>query len=252
MKKILICLTLTSTLIAGCQLFKEEKVQKKYTFEKVVDPINYTEKIKTLDEDKNIVIKEYSSNITLDYTDIENQPMIGTKNAPVSILVFGDYYDDNTQKWYQNVYPKIVHKYVYSKEVKIYFINLQKSSNSAKLAGLVSELMYKEGRLPFIDYHNRIINLVAESYKVNNPIITNEKYLENVTLNQIQGIDQNRVIAGLKSQSLIDELKKDELIAEKHRVNSTPTIIVNNEKIIAEDGNYPSFIEVEEAINKCK
>ncbi|MDF2607488.1 MAG: dihydroneopterin aldolase [Bacillales bacterium] len=252
MKKLLIYLTVTTSLLTGCQSFKEEKVKKKYIFEEIKEQTNYTDKIKKMNEDKDIIIKEYSPDITLNKSDIENQPMIGTKNAPISILVFGDYYDSNTHKWYQEVYPKIVHKYVYSKEVKIYFINLQKSSNSAKLAGVASELMYKEGRLSFIDYHNRIINLVAQSYKEDNPIITNEKYLENIILNQIQGIDQKRVIAGLKSQSTIDELRKDELISEKHRINNTPSIIVNNETIFAKDGNYPSFKEVEDAINKCK
>lgn len=155
---------------------------------------------------------------------IEGQPVLGHADAPVTVVEFGDFKCPSCKVWGETVFQQLVTDYIDKGDVKFSYINVLFHGEESELASLAAESIYKQNPERYWDFHKQ---LFAAQPKVEHDTawVTEEK------LNEIAAatsdIDVAKFKEDIKSQPVIDEVKKDTEMVEDYNVQFTPSIMVN-------------------------
>jgi protein-disulfide isomerase len=167
-----------------------------------------------------------NSNAASHQIDYSNQPFLGKKSAPVSIIEFGDYKCPNCKNFSANVVPIIQKELVDTGKAKFYFMNDSFINVDSERAAQFAESVYQElGNDTFWKFHELL-------YKKQNPNdekvdVLTEKYLTD-TLKQVASqADVDKVVKNFEAKKSYAAWKKDMNYADKLGVSGTPTLFVN-------------------------
>jgi protein-disulfide isomerase len=163
--------------------------------------------------------------------DYSNQPFLGEKSAPVSIIEFGDYKCPNCKNFDETVVPIIQKELVDTGKAKFYFMNDSfinvDSERSAKYAESVYAVL---GNDMFWKFHDLLFKKQPEDTKYEKIDLFDEKFL-NETLKEVASeSDVNKVVEHFQAKKSDDAWKKDMDYAGELGVTGTPTIFVNGKK----------------------
>jgi protein-disulfide isomerase len=162
---------------------------------------------------------------TIDYS---NEPFLGDKSAPVSIIEFGDYKCPNCKNFAANVVPIIQKDLIDTGKAKLYFMNdafiYDDSFRSAKFA----ESVYQElGNKTFWKFHELLYKKQPEDGKYEKMDIYDEKFLTDVLKEVASDSDVKKVVANFRAKKSDAAFNKDMKYVEKLGVTGTPTIFVD-------------------------
>lgn len=73
---------------------------------------------------------------------LENQPLIGDPDAPVTIVAFEDFKCPVCKQFEEDVYPQIVNELVETGQANMYFMNFQFIGPDSTTAGIAGECAY--------------------------------------------------------------------------------------------------------------
>lgn len=167
--------------------------------------------------------------------ELDRQPFIGDKDAPITLIEFGDYKCPSCANWSNVVYPDLYNDYISTGKAKLYFINLQFLAPDSRLAGIAGEAIYKQNKEAFWDYNKAIFANQPDESKT----WATHDYLVNLVKENVKGIDYEKFKKDLKNYNYFDEVKIDYDIATAQNVTGTPTVFVNGVK--SEDPSYDSI-----------
>ncbi|MCW5212471.1 thioredoxin domain-containing protein [Desulfobulbus sp. TB] len=160
--------------------------------------------------------------------DITGSPFLGTKNAPVTLVVFSEF-----QCHFCNKVPPILYKLLrYNiNNIKIVFKHLplnfiHKQSRSAALATIAA---HEQGK--FWEMHDA---LFATADNLNQETI--KKAAADIDL------DMERFQKDWNSSATKQKLKKDMIDATKADVNGTPTLFINGRQVKRRGSNIPQMM----------
>ncbi|PEA55279.1 hypothetical protein CON64_07740 [Bacillus pseudomycoides] len=104
---------------------------------------------------------------------VEDQPVIGDPNAPITIVEFFDLKCPPCLQWKKNTFPILKKKYIDTKKAKIVFINspLKSHGEDAYLGAIALEAAYKQNKDSFINLADELFNYQETPDK---PWITND------------------------------------------------------------------------------
>ena len=148
-------------------------------------------------------------------------PFLGSSNAYLTIIEFGNYQCDECQKWFQETRPIIMTEYVEQGEINMIFIDTQLTKN-IPLASFASYCANDQKK--YWDYHD-----VLFQNSIENEIDVN-------LLKQFAtelGLDVDSFEECLDSGKYEKKIKFSTYEAKKNGINRLPTFI-----IIDSDGNY--------------
>ena len=159
-----------------------------------------------------------------DVSDSKNLVVLGSNNAPVKIKIFSSFTCPHCADFHINVIPKIKKNYVDSGKVQLIFIDFPldlAAFNASKLVHCLNE--------------NKQMEFLDIIYKNQNKW-TKGSNIEEINKN-LKEIVENLGISSVE----FDKCLNDEIIADKilngridgnskYTINSTPTIIINEEK----------------------
>jgi protein-disulfide isomerase len=170
-------------------------------------------------------VEKTTTKETIDYS---NQPFLGEKSAPVSIIEFGDYKCPNCKNFAENVVPVIQKELVDTGKAKLYFMNdafiFDDSFRSAKFA----ESVYQElGNETFWKFHELLYKKQPEDPKAEKTDIYDEKFLVDILKQVASDSDVNKVVKNFRAKKSDAAFNKDMEYAGKLGVTGTPTIFVN-------------------------
>lgn len=96
-------------------------------------------------QEKRVVHEAKSHKSLTAQINIENQPIIGDPNAPVTMVEFFDLKCPFCLEWKKEVFPKLKEKYIDTHKAKIVFINapLKQHGKDAYLGALALEAAYR-------------------------------------------------------------------------------------------------------------
>jgi protein-disulfide isomerase len=162
--------------------------------------------------------------------DYSNQPYLGKKSAPVSIIEFGDYKCPNCKNFATTLVPIIEKELVDTGKAKFYFMNdsfiYTDSIRSAKFA----ESVYKElGNAAFWKFHELLYKKQPAESKYEKMDVYTEEFLTNTLKEVASDTDVQKVVKNFQAKGSDAAWKKDMDYAEKLGVTGTPTIFVNGE-----------------------
>lgn len=160
--------------------------------------------------------------------DYSNEPFLGNKSAPVSIIEFGDYKCPNCKNFAENIVPIIQKDVIDPGKAKFYFFNDSFINDDSITAAKFAESVYAElGNDTFWKFHELLYKNQPEDPKYEKMNVYDEKFLVNV-LNQVANAnDVKKVTDDFEAKKSDAAWKKDMNYAEKLGVSGTPTIFIN-------------------------
>ncbi len=172
--------------------------------------------------------QEKTKSTEIDYS---NQPFLGEKSAPVSIIEFGDYKCPNCKNFDKDVVPIIQKELVDTGKAKFYFMNDSfinvDSTRSAKFA----ESVFQElGNETFWKFHDLLFEKQPEDTKYEKIDLFTEDFLVDTLKEVASGVDVDKVVKNFQDKKSEKAWNKDMDYAKKLGVTGTPTVFVNGEK----------------------
>jgi len=163
-----------------------------------------------------------------------NFVMLGNSDAPVKIKIFSSLTCPHCANFHIEVVPKIVKNYVDSGSVQLIFIDFpldQAAFNASKLLNCIDQ----KKQIEFLD-------IIYEDQ---------EKWTSGIDLNEINnnlkkivknlGIDSDQFNKCLNNDVISDKILNGRIEAQKkYSINSTPTIVINEEKF-NKNGNFKNI-----------
>ncbi len=170
---------------------------------------------------------------------LDSQPMMGSENASVTVVEFGDYRCPYCKQFDQNVFPKLKENYIDDGEVKFYFINFPILGPGSTLGAEAGECMQEQSPESFWDFHHTLYDRQGpESTRW----ITEELVTEIAT--DVSNVSSSEFKQCLDRGSISTEVQKDESIARGNGLSGTPSIFVNGKRVEA------SWESVKDAVEK--
>lgn len=75
--------------------------------------------------------------------DVTGQPSLGEKDAPVTVVEFGDFKCPSCKTWSEKIYPKLVNDYIETGQVKFSFVSVLFHGEESTLASIAAESVYE-------------------------------------------------------------------------------------------------------------
>jgi len=160
--------------------------------------------------------------------------VLGNSDAPVKIKIFSSLTCPHCANFHIEVVPKIVKNYVNTGSVQLIFIDFpldQAAFNAAKLLNCIDQ----KKQIEFLD------TIYENQKKWTNGVDLNEinNNLKKIVKNL--GIDSNQFKKCLNNDVISDKILNGRIEAQKkYSINSTPTIVINEEKF-NKNGNFKNI-----------
>jgi protein-disulfide isomerase len=176
------------------------------------------------------------SSTTAAELDLEGQPMLGSENASVTVVEFGDYRCPYCARFEQATVSKLKDQYIDKGEVKFYFINFAFLGEGSHKAALAAECVYEQDKKQYWDYHQAIYDNQGPETE---DWVT-EDLLMDLAREHTEGLDYGELERCIENEETLQEVRSDRELARTNAVDSTPTVFVNGKKI---QGNSFSAIK---------
>jgi len=147
---------------------------------------------------------------------IDDDPIKGNKDAPVTIIEFSDFQCPYCSKFYMQILPQLEENYIKTGKVRFIYKDFPLSFHPlAQKTAEAAECADEQGK--FWEYHNKIFS--------------DQQYLSMQNLKQWAydlNLDTNKFNNCLDSGQMFSEVQKDLKDGEAHGVSGTPAFFVNN------------------------
>lgn len=187
-----------------------------------------------------VILSDTESEPTTTTTDekvnIENQPTLGKTDAPVTIVEFGDFKCPACKAWGEEILPKLLNDYIDNGKVKFSYVNVLFHGEESKLAALAAESVLKRSPDQYWKFHKTLFENQPNN---DSEWITLDKLLE--ISEDISGISTVQLEEDVKSEKENAEVIRDTKLVEKHNINRTPTIVIND-TIISDPFDYEQIV----------
>ncbi|MDN3019277.1 DsbA family protein [Paenibacillus sp. BSR1-1] len=171
------------------------------------------------------------NNTASEKIDYANQPFLGDKSAPVSIIEFGDYKCPNCKNFADQVIPQIQKDLVDTGKAKLYFMNDSFINVDSERSAKFAESVYQElGNDTFWKFHELLYKKQPEDSKYEKIDLYTEKFLTDTLKEVASDKDVDKVVKNFQAKKSDAAWKKDMDYVGKLGVTGTPTIFVNGKK----------------------
>lgn len=151
---------------------------------------------------------------------VGNLPVLGDKNAKVTVIEFADFRCPYCEQWFKQVESSLIKDYVNTGKVKFAFRHYAFLGAPSTLAANASECANEQGK--FWDYHDYL-------YKNQPPETDTSMYtVDNLTsVAQNMGMDASKFKDCLSSNKYNANVSKDLSDGQAAGVNGTPSTFIN-------------------------
>ncbi|WP_083189018.1 DsbA family protein [Paenibacillus sp. KS1] len=180
--------------------------------------------------------------------DLTGQPTLGSTEAKVSIVEFGDYKCPACKDWEETVFPQLKKDFIDTGKVRFSFINYPFIGNSY-LASNAAEEVFRQKPEAFWPYHEAIYH--AQGKEQDNWVTT--PLLVDLAKQVSPDIDVAKLEDAIEKQAHKDAIAQDLKLKDLAKVSGTPSVYVNGKEFT---GQWDSYSElkafIENALNEAK
>src|SRR3954463_6081710 len=142
--------------------------------------------------------------------DYSNQPYLGKKTAPVSIIEFGDYKCPNCKNFAINVVPIIEKELVDTGKAKFYFMNDSFINTDSIRSAKFAESVFKElGNETFWKFHELLYKKQPTESKAEQMDVYTESFLKDTLSDIVSEAEVNKVVNAFKNDETREAWEKD-------------------------------------------
>lgn len=163
--------------------------------------------------------------------DYASMPVLGSADAPVKIVEFGDFKCPTCRYFAESIKPQLVKDYIDSGKVALYFANftiLGPDSKTAAAAGLSVFHQNKEAFWPYYD-------AVYANQKNESEVWATPEYLVQLAKDAKLEIDYDKLKSDLDSGAYLNDVEKEYRLAEGLKVGGTPSLYLNGKQVNERD-----------------
>jgi protein-disulfide isomerase len=164
--------------------------------------------------------------------DRANEPTLGSANAKVTMVEFGDFQCPFCKQYYQQNFAQIKSQYIDTGKVKLIFRDfpLTQIHVNAQIAAEAAECANQQGK--FWPYHD-ILYTDGQSDGTDLDKASLEKYADQLGLNSgTFGFGKNKFNQCLESNATLPIVQADQAEGTKDGVTGTPTFFINGVSIV--------------------
>ncbi|KAA6475183.1 DsbA family protein [Bacillus swezeyi] len=181
-----------------------------------------------------VVLNNQTENASQTFDDkpsTEGQPILGDKDAAVTITEFGDYKCPSCKQWTESVFPDLKKDYIDKGKVNFSYINFvnEQHGRGSELSALASEQVWKEDPDSFWTFHEALYKAQPDNDTMENEWATPAKLADIAEANT--KVKRDKLVDSLTDKTFTEQLGTDSSLISEYNVDSTPTIFVNGEKI---------------------
>jgi len=168
-----------------------------------------------------VEMQQYKPSMSKQILDINlknGSPVLGSENAPITIVEFGDYQCEACYHWFHNTRADIIDNYVETGKAKLVFVDLPflgRDSNAAAQATYCAE---DQGK--YWDYHNILYNFQEE---IDNGWASKDRLVA-FAFNLEMNLEEFSDCMDTSKYSKRVKANYDEAV--KHGAEATPTFII--------------------------
>lgn len=163
--------------------------------------------------------------------DRSDEPVIGNKNAKVTMIEFSDFQCPFCERFYKDSYSQIKTKYVDTGKLKIVYRHFPLSFHqNAQKAAEAAECANRQGK--FEQYHDLLFNnSQSDGTGLNTADL--KKYADQLGLNKgTLGLGQNKFNTCLDNGETAQVVSQDTAAGTAAGVDGTPSFFINGKKIV--------------------
>jgi protein-disulfide isomerase len=181
--------------------------------------------------------KQETSPTEIKQIDLTGQPSLGEKDAPVTIVEFGDFKCPSCKAWGEMIYPKLVDDYIETGKVKFSFVNVLFHGQESILASIAAESVYERSPGVYWNFHQAMFD--AQPVENHNGLwVTPERILE--IASGFPEIDQILLKEDMEQEATMESVKIDDDLVKEAGVTMTPTIVING-KMMEDPFDYDAI-----------
>lgn len=188
-----------------------------------------------------------SSNTTSDAAaavllDLTGQPVLGSPEAPVAVVEFGDYKCPYCKAFHESVVPQLLSEYIETGKVKFSYFHFPFIGPDSTTAAIAAMAVYKQDPEAFWTFHDAIFARQGDE-RVR---WATEEFLLNLAATVVPHIDRELMAEDLKSRELATAVRGSADLARSLGVTGTPTVFVNGVNI-----SFRSYADIKAAIDQA-
>ncbi|WP_414047395.1 DsbA family protein [Macrococcus equi] len=166
--------------------------------------------------------------VKTDKVDVQGQPMMGKKDAKVTVVEFGDFKCPACKYFDGNMKPELKKKYFDTGKAKYYFIHTPFHAEESILGGLAGETVLKNNPDKYWDFHDALFKLQTHNGSTDKWLTMGavKKALKTAGVS-----DVDKIVEDIKANKEKAAVQKDIDLTQKHNIQSTPTIIVDGKAL---------------------
>jgi protein-disulfide isomerase len=164
--------------------------------------------------------------------DRANQPTLGSKDAKVTMVEFGDFQCPFCKQYFQQNFAQIKSQYIDTGKVRLIFRHFPLSSIhvNAQIAAVAAECANQQGK--FWQYHD-LLYTDGQSDGTGLDKASLEKYASSLGLNSgTFGFGKNKFNQCLESNATLSVVNADQAEGTKDGVTGTPTFYINGVQFV--------------------
>lgn len=175
---------------------------------------------------------------------LAGQPILGSADAKVTVVEFGDYKCPACKQWSDSVFPKLKADFIDAGKVKFTFMQFPFISADSLTAAAASEAVAAQYPDQFWQFHEGIYHAQqAENIQWATP-----ERLIDIAKETIPGVDEGKLAEQFADVTYNEQALKDKAVGEKAEIQGTPSVYVNGKPFLGGYLDYDSlkaFIEAE-------
>lgn len=156
--------------------------------------------------------------------------ILGDKNAPVTVIEYGDYQCPYCAEFFNNIEPALK-VYVQSGKINMIFREMSFIGSESQSAAEASYCAADQGK--FWEYHDLVYQTKYNDYFKNSGSENDGALSDNVLIglaDQLK-LDHNQFAQCLSSHKYSSAVSSDNQAAQSLGVNSTPTVFINGQQM---------------------
>lgn len=156
---------------------------------------------------------------------IEDQPTLGSSDAPVKVVEFGDFKCPACKAWGETIFPQLIADYVDNGDVEFGYINVLFHGEESTLGSAAAEAVLQLESESYWDFHKLLFDGQPSSNDHDNVWLTMDKV--NEVAEATTDIDLADLQAAMQDQKTVDAVNADNELVKEFKVQMTPSIMVN-------------------------
>lgn len=175
------------------------------------------------------------SKITVTGLNYEEQPYLGSPEAPVKVIEFADFKCPACKHWTAENFDTFKKEFIDTGKVQFFFMNYAFLDRDSYLAGIAGEAIYRQSNEKFWEFYK----LIFENQKDEAEIWATPSFLIDLVGQQMKDIDMEQFKKDINNHTYLHQVKEDYKIGGYYGVNGTPTFFVNG--ILQRNSAYDSL-----------